>query len=354
MMRNRAAVVAFAALAAVCWPDAAGAQFQHSSQQRSYDTQGNFTSLDVPADAELSADRSDVVALGPGQRVWLRQMTPDGATVQMSWRAGTDGAVERDFRVNGQAHAFDDQARAWVRRLLTGEYRSSGLGDRALLLRKRAELGLPRVLETIRTDSVAGRRANEYAMLLDDPALVPRDAERVLREAGRVLGSGPAFASVVRSAVEGDHVRNVPAMAAMRLPVAAAAVPRVADPEMRVDLLRTFAWLPGLSLPRGREAFLRAWRTLPTEDQKVRVLFGLFARPAPLVMQADAIRAARALRSPADRASVLLAAPAGCLRDPGVRAAYDETLRTLAPSPDRTRAEQHLADGGRPTARPQQ
>jgi hypothetical protein len=143
-------------------------------------------------------------------------------------------------------------------------------------------------------------------------------------------------------------------MAAMRLPVAAAAVPRVADPEMRVDLLRTLAELPGLSLPRGREAFLRAWRTLPTEDQKVRVLFGLFARPAPLVMQADAIRAARALRSPADRASVLLAAPAGCLRDPRVRAAYDETLRTLAPSPDRTRAEQHLADGGRPAAQPQQ
>jgi beta-lactamase regulating signal transducer with metallopeptidase domain len=116
--------------------------------------------LDVEMDGKIvfAPDESDVSALGAGAQLEITE-TLDGVKRSIAFERQGDG-VARDYRVDGDTHPFDADARLWLARLLPEIFRSAGIDAEARAQRILARGGTDALLgeiDLIRSDYGRGR-----------------------------------------------------------------------------------------------------------------------------------------------------------------------------------------------------
>jgi beta-lactamase regulating signal transducer with metallopeptidase domain len=116
--------------------------------------------LDVEMDGQVTfaPDESDVTALAADAELEIEE-TQNGVTRSIAFERSGDGVV-RDYRVDGDTHAFDADARAWLARILPEIFRSSGIHAEARAKRILARGGADALLTEIgliRSDYGRGR-----------------------------------------------------------------------------------------------------------------------------------------------------------------------------------------------------
>lgn len=101
-------------------------------------------------------DESDVVRMDADARFELSQ-THAGTTREIVIAPGAGDVLQRTYRVNGKAHAFDAEGRAWLARAIPDAYRMTGANAGARSRRLFARGGTPALLAEIE------RIPNDYA-----------------------------------------------------------------------------------------------------------------------------------------------------------------------------------------------
>ncbi len=140
----------------------------------------------------------DVVALSDGGR--LRVSENDGETRRRIEITSSGGGMSRRYWVNGKEHDYDDDARAWLARVIPETLRATGLDAEAREHRIYGTGGADAVLKEI------SRIGSDYAArlyfqaLLAEPDLGAGRVARVLEQAGEQIESDYDLAEVLTEA----------------------------------------------------------------------------------------------------------------------------------------------------------
>jgi beta-lactamase regulating signal transducer with metallopeptidase domain len=118
--------------------------------------------LRIDGDVTFNDDESDVRQLTDHA---LFQQTVQGHTRSIEFQPGPNDAVARLYKVDGQAHAFDAEAKAWLAQLIPQVLRSTAWHAQERLARIRARSGVAAAIDEVaRAPSSFGRTAYVQAM----------------------------------------------------------------------------------------------------------------------------------------------------------------------------------------------
>ncbi|HEX8144667.1 MAG TPA: hypothetical protein VF553_19015 [Pyrinomonadaceae bacterium] len=102
---------------------------------------------------------------------------------------GADGTLQRSYSLNGRAHEFDAEAKAWLSKFLLEAVRGSGLDAKARVQRLLRERGGRGVLDEISLLKSDYARRIYFETLIKDGALDGPTLESALRQAARQISS---------------------------------------------------------------------------------------------------------------------------------------------------------------------
>ena len=282
--------------------------------------------------AEFSEDDSEIVSLSRGGRATFEERTRDGL-----WRSLTiserGGGLERTYLENGEAAAFDMEARAWMHAMVQEVVRETGYHAAARVDRIRNQGGVPAVLAEIsRIHSSSAKRAY-YSALLDGDRLSDRDLEATVRQAGRELESSGDLSAIISKVpvsstrsgtrealadalehIESDGDKSNTILRLVRddadrdLVLVALRAARTIESDG--DASRVLIQLAPLALAKGddslRAEFFRAVRTIESDGDTRRVLsVAIKEGRASSELALDLIHTARRIESDGDKSAVL-------------------------------------------------
>ncbi|HEX2095447.1 MAG TPA: hypothetical protein VHG28_23830 [Longimicrobiaceae bacterium] len=359
----------------------AAAQSHESHEMHSRTMDGHRT-LEVRArgKVEFTDDDRDVRRISPGGHLVIEEHLRGSSARRVEFTPGPDGGVRRVYRVNGETRGFDPGARLWLARILPETVRETGVGARERVARILAREGVPGVLEEISRIRSDGVQRVYFAALLDHSSLRPDDVARVLRQAGRQIGSDGDRASLLRRAalrgdLENDAVRRAFFDAVGTIGSdgdRASVLRRVLEREraseaLRTALLRSAAEIGSdgdkssvlvqaarrypLSASATRAAFFESVGTIGSDGDHARVLKEVLRGGALTREVAVAVlRSARGIGSDGDKTAVLLHLPVDRLRDRVVADAYRDTAESIGSDGNRARALSFLSRTARGVA----
>nr|WP_246387667.1 M56 family metallopeptidase [Chiayiivirga flava] len=116
---------------------------------------GHALSVKMDGRIEFADDESDVVAMDDDAGLSIEE-TVDGVTREISFDS-KGGTIERDYRVDDDAHALDAEGRAWLARTLPAVFRETGIHAQARGTRLLAAGGPDALLDEI--DKIASDHA---------------------------------------------------------------------------------------------------------------------------------------------------------------------------------------------------
>ena len=147
-------------------------------------------SLEVVAvgDLEFADDDTDVKSISGGGRLLIKERR--GGTVRtLEVVRGADGQPRHSYFVQEQARAFDQEARAWLARILPELIRGRGLNAASRVRRILGQRGVDGVLEEIAFIEGDGIRRLYFDELLRSGHLEDAALRRIVRRAARELSS---------------------------------------------------------------------------------------------------------------------------------------------------------------------
>lgn len=146
----------------------------------------------------MSPDEREIEALSPDGKVYIREHVSDfDRELTITSRRG--GRLSYDFAQNGERAEYGVGAREWLGGLLPELLRETGINARERVARLRRAGGIDAVLAEIsRTQSTSARRI-QYSALLDMGGISDRDAEQIVRQAGKDLASSDGELSALLS-----------------------------------------------------------------------------------------------------------------------------------------------------------
>lgn len=254
---------------------------------------------------ELTEDDDAVRAVHPDSYLLLVESGTRRPDRRALYTPGEDRGVRLDFRKEGGRQEPDAGDRAWIREMLRGAVEGGMNAERRAEAIRRSG-GVPALLREVERLDGGGARRKYYADAIESPSLRPAEAARILRHAGREIGSGGELST----------------------------------------FLRAFVDRHGELLADGsvREAFFAAAASLRSDGDRARVLIHVLDRTGGrAAVSVDALQAARGIRSDGDKTRVLTRVPRTALGSRGVAEAYRSTVDTIRSAGDRRRALIHLS-----------
>ncbi len=134
---------------------------------------------DVRGAIAFTAAEDDVASLADGATATFSE-TRDG-TIRSVEYTGRDGKLERRYTVDGDEHAFDAQARAWLRGFIPAMIREGALDAEARVARIRARGGADAVLDEIARIQSGYARGIYLRHLAAGGTLAPAQVTRALQ-----------------------------------------------------------------------------------------------------------------------------------------------------------------------------
>lgn len=212
----RAALCLLLVAAGLVWPhatcggsSAAATRRQEKAATRERETrttiqrsEGDYKlELTAEGDIQYGDDDSDVESVSEGGRLLITERR--GTSVRtLEVVRGADGRPRRSYFVQGQAHAFDEEARAWLAQILPGLIRSSGADADGRVRRILARRGVRGVLEEIALVESDGVRRIYFDQLLSSGRLDDAALSLVARRMARDITSDGEKANLLI-----DHAR---------------------------------------------------------------------------------------------------------------------------------------------------
>jgi beta-lactamase regulating signal transducer with metallopeptidase domain len=340
--------------------DASGTQINYLNMQADRCTQAMITGK-----VTLTPAEDDVVALGDGARVFLRERSAtDDRSLLVT--PGSGGALERVYRRNGAVAPFDADARRWLARFLPVVMVETGQNAVPRVARWRAEGGTDAVLRHLAEVQSSGSKRAHFDALLDDGRLNAAEVGRVVRQAGQTIPSSGDLRAVLSKAA--PQIRSTSGSSAA-LEEAFAKVAssgdrtevlmaygQTDDRDMLLLVMRTAATIPSSGdksrllttlTPRYfqredaalRDAFFRTAATIPSSGD----LSGVLEHVVPFAAKSSDVAlgvmtTAGHIASSGDRSRVLVAlADSGALRSASLRDAYLRAAQEIPSSGDMRR-----------------
>lgn len=374
MLKNRIYVAALSLFAcatlAALSPVASRAQSDDSNWMWAWSDDGKKIEVKVHNKVEFNEDYTDVSAIpSDGSLKIYDNRTSD--SVRLTVTRGANGALERDYTVNGERRAFDSRAQSWLGETLLLAARQGGLDAQTRvrrILARRGAHGLIEEIAQIRGDyprriyfdellKVENLRDEDRRTALHDAAQsITSDYERsqLLQHVANVYLSKndlvPTFFEAL-SHVSSDYERHRVLSAALKrtdlsndalIAIAHSAASLGSDYEKASFLIESSSRY--LNDARLRAAFFDALRGVGSDYEHHRVLSGLLksstlSRDALVDVAASAAR----IGSDYEKATFLVEAASRYQADEQLRAAFLAAMRSIGNDHERSRVETRLA-----------
>lgn len=145
---------------------------------------GERLRLRMDGDVDFTAREDDIARMAPDASFTLLQRRGD-ITRELTVAPAANG-LKRDYRVNGAAHAFDADAKAWLATAIPEIHRLTGIDAEARIQRLLANGGVPRVLGEIALIRTDYGRATYLAKLSGAVGLGDADMAAVIAVATKI------------------------------------------------------------------------------------------------------------------------------------------------------------------------
>ncbi|HEX5725487.1 MAG TPA: hypothetical protein VFX98_08470 [Longimicrobiaceae bacterium] len=334
---RRLGLGALALLLLAAWPGAAagqgGSTIQHVTREN-----GHTLRVRVHGSVEFTDDDRGIRSVSRGGRVTLEESFRGGPHRRAEFWSTASGELRRAYYLDGEAHAFDADARAWVERTLEGMARESAVGAERRVARLRQRGGVPAVLGYVRDIRSDGAKRAYYVALLRSGGLSGAEVASVLEDAGRRIDSDGETRYVLKTALD-QGLRGREAWAGFFR--AAGGID--SDGEARYLLAAAAAGAP-LDDDAVRRDFFRATGEIDSDGERRYVLTAVLRRsgvgPA---LAADVLRSAGGISSDGEKAYVLVQVPRALLAHRAVGDAYLAAAEGIGSDGERSRVLTHLA-----------
>lgn len=312
----------------------------------------------------FSDDATMVSALGPGASALFRERLP-GVDRVVRFTPSADG-VQPAMEVNGRSVPFDDEARAWLARLLPELTRETGFNAAERVARLHAREGTAGALREIATIASNSSKRVHYIALLQLPGVGAGDIAEVVRQASREISSSGDLRELLGAVPVGhrpaDEVRRavMTAIATIRsdgdkrevlqqyagsgdretILAVLLATPTVrSDGDKRSILTETAASALEDGEASLRDAWFDAFDAVRSDGDQRSLLFAAlpYAR-GDASLTAAILRGVTGIGSDGDASAVLVAvAQRGLLTTPELRSLYESAARTISSQGDARR-----------------
>ena len=324
------------------------------------DRRGSFRSK---GSIRYSRELDDIESISPGGYVEVEDRR-DGRAHRAAFK-GRPGGVERSYSVDGDEHAWDDAARAWLADFLVELDHGSGMLVEQRFPRLMSEGGPSRVLrEVTEMSSDYGRGIYLRKLLdtgLDDPTM-----RRVVAQAGREIASdyelaqaliaaagknaldnaetGAAYLEAVGSLQSDyEHGRTLKALIGRRdlSPALVDGIVQSASGMQsdyeRAEVMITLA-AKGHVKPARQGGFLRGTHTFSSDYERGRVLRALIAHGLAGESFDDLLLASAKFQSDYERANVFVELAESVQMSASQRAAFVEATKAFSSDYERGRS----------------
>ncbi|MEO8621388.1 MAG: hypothetical protein ABI625_10005 [bacterium] len=303
----------------------------------SHSERGRCTSATIIGRLRYSDAEDDIIEMPFGSHAMFSEQTENDLR-ELTITRGQDGAIVHQYRHNGAAAAFDDDARRWLAGFLPAILMDASINVVPRVARWRAQGGVDNVLAHIATMSSSGAKRSHYEALIAGERLSNTDLDKVVRQAGQNIESSGDLRSVLEKAVPTQrgglaNDRDV-LLSVMR---AARSIQSSGD---KAGLLQQRAqrYLSANDEELSR-AFFQVALTIPSSGDLRSVLQAavpLVANSAEQTLML--IDASRNIPSSGDRADVLVSlVGSGALKSQRVRDAFFDVAATIPSNGDRSR-----------------
>lgn len=299
-----------------------GESILSSGDSHRYRSDDGDTRIDLRLRGKVAftADETDVESLGEGARFSL-SVDRDG--VEREFRvARRDGALQRQFLVDGREKPFDAAARAWLATELPLQLAQTGVNAEARGKRLLAEGGVPALLDAI--DALRADHATRayVQVLVANARLEPAQAMRLVDRIVRMESDYERRSAAVSLL---EHQPATPALQARLLEVAAALS---SDYEAR--LLLEALVRQGMPAPGTEKAWRQALAGLSSDYEQRLVLEALLARaPADARTLALVLESSAGIDSDYEARLVLEAIAPRVAADPSLAPAFGAALARI-------------------------
>jgi hypothetical protein len=290
------------ALAAVMLPAHARAQGEHNNWTWNHSDDGKKIEVKVENKVEFTDDYSDVSSI-PSDGALRIYDSRTSDVRRLTVTRGDGGDVRRDYSLNGERRAFDENARAWLRDVLLLAARQGGLDARnrvQRILRQRGTRGLVEEISHIEGDYARRIYFDEFLKVAN---LSNDDLRSAIRNASRSIASDYERAQLLLHVSEVFLAKD--------------------------DLL---------------SAYFDALNVIGSDYERHRVLTGALKRVS---LSRDALVAlvdsAARIGSDYEKASFLIEAAPRYQTDERLRAAFQTAMRTIGSDYERGRVQTRLA-----------
>lgn len=289
----------------------------------------------VSGDVTFAPDDSGIVAMADGAEFELFEKS--GGVRRSLEVENVAGKLEHRYELDGKAHAFDAEARAWLARTLPHVMRETGMQAETRGKRLLAAGGpgaLMAEIERIENDYARGRY---LAVLFAEGKLDDAQLDRALAIAGKI-GSDYELRRALEGGLAGRTLS--PAHQAKLLGAAAG----ISSDYEQAELLLVLAASQPLEGP-----VLAAWRTvldgIGSDYEQRRVLEALVENGSPAALSL-ALESAAGIGSDYEARQLLAAAAPATRRDAATLAGYLRVVDGIGSDYEQRQALQHLLDAG--------
>jgi hypothetical protein len=346
-----------ASLAAALLATRADAQSMSDQRWSRSDDGRNFT-MSVRGKVWFTDDDRDIARIEPDGRVMIEEKWRGGPGRMIILTPVADGSLQRVYLLDGQPHAFDAEAQAWLAGLLPSIVRESGVGAVERARRIYSKKGATGVLDEIELINSNSTRRIYLATLITEWKLSASDAARALRATGGMSSSSEKASLLVTASdrlqmsdalVRGaymDAARTINSSSELRRVLTKLLEAESLPEQTLIDALRTSGEISSsserasvlaraaerhkLSSAELRSAFFNSTDGLSSNSEKRRVLVTLLrAQGGDREVVRGVVRSARGITSDSEKAAVLLEVPALSLKDTTTLEAYRDTMDTI-------------------------
>ncbi|WP_043799902.1 M56 family metallopeptidase, partial [Arenimonas malthae] len=296
---------------------------------------GERLKLQVSGDVGFAPDDSGISAMAQGATFALFEKR--GGTTRSLEVENVGGQLEHRFELDGKAHAFDADARAWLARTLPHVMRETGMQAEARGKRLLAAGGPGALLAEIDRIESGYSRGRYLAVLFAEATLDDAQLDRALAIAGKI-GSDYELRRALEGGLAGRTLS--PAHQARLLSAATG----IASDYEQAQLLVALAGSQTLEGP-----VLAAWRSvldgIASDYEQRRVLVALLENGSPAAVSL-ALESATNLGSDYEARQLLSAAAPATRGNAAALAAYLRVVEGIASDYEHRQALQHLLDAG--------
>ena len=334
------------------------------------------TELDIQGTVEFTDNDSDVKSVSPDGYFRMEEWSGGAARLYVV-RPGSSGTLDRSYYVDGISKPLDNDARAWLSRVLPEVIRETAIGasDRVKrILRQQGAAGVFAEIGRIHSD---GARRIYIGDLIETANLKADDLRESMRLARKISSDGEKarllvdvasyyqnpstredyFETTNTISSDGEHRRVLSNVLdhygvdreSMTLSLRSAKRISSDGEKARVLMQAADYRLVG---EETRQSYFHATDSINSDGEHRRVLSAVLKRNSlDKDIQVRVLRSAGYINSDGEKAAILTEAAAAYVEDTGVRKAFFDAANTINSDGERRRAlDALLRRGGNPSA----